>query len=441
MIKKIGVFVCTLTFFWACVPLQPPPPSLHIEIPSSILVTELSLDERIAVEEAWSSLRQGKTARAEKILSRLSSTSPFYYAGLGYASFIREDYQAAEKFFQQALALRPEMTLPHMGLAQLYQKTGREDLAFNEYAEVLKREPENTWAQKEFSVVQAEKTEESLRQAKSFLSQGDAEKSKEAYLKALHYYPKSQEANLALAAIYNKEKNFQNALLHLKAALDNDPKNTEILRNYADTLFESRQYPKSLDFYERLLDIDPQNKHGKNRLENLKNRLGIVELPSQYNSIPSSPAVTKEEVAALIGVKFKEYLNDAPPQKPTVIIDISTSWASKSIIQTASFEIMEVYPNHTFQPKKEVTRAEMAVSLVRLINFLKKEGLRILPQIPLEKIQLLDVPADNYYYKPIAQIISYQIMDLSPDRTFRPESGLSGQEALKLLNILLGLIK
>jgi tetratricopeptide (TPR) repeat protein len=237
-----------------------------------------------------------------------------------------------------------------------------------------------------------------------------------------------------------KENKPQNALTHLRTASSNEPNNREILKKYGEALFQAEQYTKSLEIYEKLLDLEPQSEEIKEKIETLKNRLGIFELPSQYNSIISREAVSREEIAALLSVQFKEILGE-PPTKPQIIIDIATSWASKFILHITSFKIMEVYPNHTFLPKKIVTRAEMAKILLQLINYLRKKGYRFIQQIPLEMIQISDVPPDNYYYEPIIQMVSYDIMDLSAERSFNPDLPVSGTESTKLLNIILTLIK
>jgi tetratricopeptide (TPR) repeat protein len=318
--------------------------------------------------------------------------------------------------------------------------SGQTDAAYREYLEVLKRNPENAWAKKESEALRLEKTEALMSEAKDFALLGNTEKTKEAYLKALEYSPKLQEAHLAIARIFIKEKNFQNALFHLKTAAANDPKDKTILQEYADALYQAEQLSRSLDVYKRLLELDLQNKIARDRSESIKNRLGVVELPSQYNSIASLEAVTKEDLAALIGVKFKDILVIAAP-KPAVIVDITTSWAFEHIVNVAGNDIMEVFSNRTFQPRKTVTRAEMAETLVRLIAFLKKGGAKIVEQIPLDRIKIADVPQEHFYFQPIAQAISYQIMDLAPDRTFKPEQGVPGREAINALEILLGLIK
>ena len=440
MLKKTCLLIFAIALSSACVTMEPPAPSLYIESPAPAMTAMLSLDDRIAVEDAWRNLKLGKVAKAEKILTKLGSANPFYYVGLGYAALLLDNLPLAEQNFAQAVREHRDMALAHLGLGQVYQKAGKEEQAYNEYVEVLQKDAENSWALKESGAIRMKMTEELLKEGKEYADAGDKEKSKESYLKALHYTPKSQAAHLALARIFREETNYQNSLFHLKTANASDPQNKSILRDYADTLYLAEQFPRSLDFYERLLELDPQNKQVKDRIDLLKNKLGIVELPSQYNNIAASAAVTKEDMAALVGIKLRDYLGETSP-KPPVIVDITTSWAGRFILKTAALEIMDVYSNHTFQPKKIMTRAETAETLVRLINVLRKNGYKVVEQIPIDRIQILDVSPDHFSFQAIAQVISCQLMTLAPDRTFKPELSLSGQEAMKALDILLGLIK
>ncbi|UCC38293.1 MAG: tetratricopeptide repeat protein [Candidatus Aminicenantes bacterium] len=442
MVKKTS-YILLLIFtplFWSCATYQPPPPTLYIEDLPQGTVAELSLEERIITEDAWTNLKQGKGDKARKIISKLEPKSSFYYVGLGYAYLLQKEFQISEDNFKNALKYYPEMNLIHIGLAQVYQDTGRESLAFAEYREILKREPGHSWAAHEYEILKNKKTEEALNQAKAAHSEGDTERSKEAYNKTLYYSPKNTESHLALAEIYIKENKLQNALTHLRTASSNEPDNKEILKKYGEVLFQAEQHARSLEIFERLLSLEPQDEDIKEKIENLKNRLGIFELPSQYNTIVSREAVSREEIAALLSVEFKEILGEPSP-KPPIIVDIATSWASNFILKITSFDIMEVYPNHTFLPRKIVTRAEMAKILLRLINYLREKGYRFIQQIPPEKIQISDVSPDNYYYQLIIQIISYNIMDLSPERSFNPDLPVSGTESIKLLNIILTLIK
>jgi Tfp pilus assembly protein PilF len=439
-VKKTASIFLPLVLLWSCATTQGPPPSLHIgNLPSSV-VSELSLEERILAEEGWSDLKQGRESKAEKTLSKLGLESPIYAVGLGYINSLSNKLQAAEKFFRQALQFRPELALAHSGLAQIYQKTGQEDQAFAALREVLKTEPDDLWAKQQYESLKGRKLEEVLAEAKSALDSDDIKKGKAALLKALYYAPQHTASHLKLAEIYKKENKLQNALVHLKAASSAEPENADLLRNYAETLFQAGQLTKSLSRYEQLSKLEPENEETQDRIEDLRNQLGIVELPALYDSIPSSEAITREEMAALLAIKFKGIMDEST-ETPPIIIDTSISWASKFILQITSLQIMNIYPNHTFQPKKMLNRAEIAEIFSRLASYLEKKGFKLIQQIPPNKIRISDILPQNYYYPSIVKMLSYGIMELTMDRAFQPDLTVSGEEAIKLLDIILALIK
>lgn len=271
-------------------------------------------------------------------------------------------------------------------------------------------------------------------------ARGDKEAAKESYLKALHYSPESVEVHLALAAIFRSENKIPSALVHLKAATAGAPDNLKALQMYAATLAEAKQYDQSLDVYQRVLELESTNQEARRQVEELKNKLGIIELPSRYNDILFAKAVTREDIAALLAVKLRDVLKETAVQPP-IIIDISASWASKFILKVTSLGLLEVHSNHGFQPKRTVTRAELAETLFRTIQYLERKGYKFIHQIPPNKIQVLDVTPDHFYYQPISQILSYQVMELYPDKTFRPDQPVPGTEAVKTFDILLALVR
>lgn len=441
MVKKaIPVYFVLVFLCWSCSTYSPPPPLLYVEqLPHSVII-EMSLEERILTEEAWTNLAQGDGDRAKKNFIKLGQESPLYYAGLGYALFLLNDIQKSEEFFKAALLTFPDLALIHVGLAQIYLKTGREDSAFMELRNIIRLDPEHPWAKSRYAALESKNITLALQEASAFVSAGETEKSKAAFLKVLFYSPSSVEAHFALAGIYQEENNPQSALVHLKAASTFDPENNEILKLYADVLFSIQDHKKSLEIYEKLILSEPDNPQIKARIEIIKSRLGIFELPSQYDNIPNSEAVTREDLAAVIGVKFKDILDD-PAQQPPIIVDIATSWAAKFILQMTTLGLIDVYPNHEFQPKKTINRAELTEILVRLIKHLEEKGHNFIQQIPLDRIQITDVTPSNYYYQPILTIIAYDIMSLFPGKTFKPDTPMSGREIISLFDIILALIE
>jgi tetratricopeptide (TPR) repeat protein len=429
-----------MLLLWSCVTYQPPPPTLYIESLPATEVSSLSLEERLIAEEAWQNIKKGIADKAIKQITRLDETNPFYYTGLGYAYYVLQDITRAENYFKAATTAYPDLALAHLGLGQIYQETGRDDMAFTEYREVLKHNPDHPWARARYEGIQSWKTREAMEAGRDAISGGDNEEAKTAYLRALYYTPQYTEAHTALAGIYMSESQFENALVHFKAAVTNEPEDTDLLAEYADALFQSGDNARSMEIYEQLLKMDPDNETARQRIEALKNRLGIFELPSQYHTIPSAESVTKEQMSALIGVKFKDIL-DRPEGRPPIIIDISTSWASRYILDAASLRLLDVYPNHTFQPRKIISRAEMAETLHRLIRQLETKGYRFIQQIPPGRIQIEDVSPDNFYYRPIVMMISYDLMSMEGGRRFNPDQPVSGADATQYLDLILALIR
>ena len=438
--KKIFISICILFLMWSCQIEQIPSPQIYTgNLPQS-QISELSLDERIIIEEAWNDIKNGNGKRSLSQVSKLNPGNPFYTIITAYSYYLLNDIQSAEHYFKRAIEENPEITITHLGLAQLYQKTMRDDFAFLEYREVLKNDPEHTWAKPRYEEIKADKTRDILQTAQDLMKRGDISASEKTYLKALYYSPESLQAHSALADIYLEQNKHERAIIHLKTLLSFQPENTQFLKSYAEALFQNEEFKKSYEAYKDLQRRAPQDQDVGRRIEQLKNRLGIFEMPSQYNTIPSREAITREDMAAILGIEFQKHLQD-PKKEPPIIIDISTSWASEYILKLTSMDILDIYPNHTFKPKKIVTRAQLAEIIYRLINHLKQNGYTLIQQIPPQSINLSDVPPNNFYYRPIIMAISYGVLNTSMGRNFNPENPVSGQEALKAINILISLTK
>ncbi len=440
MVKKAVVVALVLAGTGGCATYTPAPPLYHVEDIPQAISSRLPLDQRIAAGEVWAALRSGRVAQARKAIERLGPAGPVFDAGMGYISLLSSDLDGAEKSFQESSRSAPGMTAAAAGLAQIYEARGWKDLAFEQYKAILAADPENRWAKPRFEALRGQLVADLESKAKSALDAGRRDEAKAAYLKILAYEPGYAGADAALARIAIEEKNTPEALAHLKAALAREPGSKPLLRTYADLLYASGDYGLSLETYQKLSELEPQDKDLAGRIEELKARLGFVELPSQYKAIADTDAVTREDLAALIAVKFKDFFN-IPERQTQILVDIATSWAQKFIVKVASLNVMTVYDNHTFQPRRIINRAELAETLSRLTDFLKGRGARFVPLLETRRIQIADVSPDNFYYQPIVKVVSYQIMDLTPDRLFEPERTVSGEEASRILDVVLRLAR
>jgi Tfp pilus assembly protein PilF len=440
MVRKLAAIGIALLGAWSCATLPTGPPAFFVgDIPPDVS-TRLRLDDRIAVKEAWDALKAGRAEHARKLVSKLGTASPAYAVGLAYADLLLGDLAAAEEGFKTSLRSFPDMTPARIGLAQIYESRRENEKVLGEYREILKRDPGDRWAKPRFEALRDDLVKASLADARTALAAGDRETAKREFLKVLFYAPETVEAHLDLARIYRQEKNAASALLHFKAAMEGRTTDKAVLREYAGYLADSGELGQSLDVLEKLAALEPQDAAIGKRIEELKAKLGIYELPSEYAGIPALEAVAREDLAALIGVKFGDLL-DSPGGRTEILVDIAMSWAQRYIVKVASLNIMSVFDNHTFQPRRIINRAELADTAVRLIGVLQSRGARFVPLVEARRIQVADVSADNYYRQAIIRALSFQVMTLTPERMFEPERTVPGNEANRVMDLILGLAR
>ncbi len=440
MVRKLAAIGIALFGAWSCATLPIRPPDFFVgDIPADVS-TRLRLDDRIAVKEAWDALKAGRAEQARKLVSKLGAASPAYAVGLAYADLLLGDLAAAEEGFKTSLRSFPDMTPARIGLAQIYETRRESEKVLGEYREILKGDPDDRWAKPRFEALRDDLVKVAMADARTALTAGDRESAKREFLKALFYAPETVEAHLDLARIYRQEKNAAGALLHFKAAMEGRTADKALLREYAEYLADSGELGQSLDVLEKLAALEPRDAAVGKRIEELKAKLGIYELPSQYSEIPALEAVARQDLAALIGVKFGDLL-DSSGRRTKILVDISMSWAQRYIVKVASLDIMSVFDNHTFQPRRIINRAELADTAVRLIGVLQSRGAKFVPLVETRRIQVADVSADNYYHQAIIQALSFQVMTLTPERMFEPERTVPGNEAIRIMDLILGLAR
>jgi len=441
MVKRIAAAGLALLGAWSCATLPPPaPPAFYVEEVPADAATRLSLDDRIAAVDAWAALKTGRPELARKYLMKLGTANPIRECGLAYADLLVGDLAAAEARFKSSIAGTPVMIPSRVGLAQIYESRREREKAFNEYREILKIDPANRWTLPRFESLRDDLVRESTAAAREALVTGSRETAKREFLKVLFYAPGSAPTHLELARLYRLDRELPSALLHYRSALEAAPADKALLREYAEVLVESGDLGQSLEVLEKLAEAEPGDAALGKRIEELRSNLGIYELPSEYAEIAVLEAVSREDLAALIGVKFGDFL-DAPARRTEILVDISLSWAQRYIVKVASLEIMSVFENHTFQPRRIINRAELADAAVRLIGVLQARGARFVPLVETRRIQIADVSSDNLYYASVTRALAYQIMALTPERTFEPERTVSGEEAIRVLDIVHGLAR
>ena len=121
-------------------------------------------------------------------------------------------------------------------------------------------------------------------------------------------------------------------------------------------------------------------------------------------------------------------------REPKVAIDISGSWARDHIIRVLALDIMDVYPNHTFQPGAIVRRGDLAARPGRGCS----TSCSIRPAAGPQ-------PLRHGAHQPLSttprsRVVAAGLMDLTPAGAFEPWRPVSGQEAVEVIEGLVRLV-
>src|SRR5262249_9484514 len=110
------------------------------------------------------------------------------------------------------------------------------------------------------------------------------------------------------------------------------------------------------DAYAKAFSLDPRPEW-KTRGDALHARADGEAEPKSFRDLGSAPTVTRADVAAIIGLRLPTVLSRSPKHVTVVAIDARGSWAATWILQVTQAGVMDVFPNHTFQPTTTVKRS------------------------------------------------------------------------------------
>jgi hypothetical protein len=198
-----------------------------------------------------------------------------------------------------------------------------------------------------------------------------------------------------------------------------------------ELLAAQKDYPRALEALRRILQRDPQDAEARTRATQLRQEWELVQMPEEYRRIPQASRVTRADLAALIHSKITA-LHRLPEREPHVATDISGSWARGHILRVLSLEILDVYPNHTFQPGALVRRGELAAALGKVLDLLA---------FPTRDTPVLkDMSPNNLLYPGVTRVVAAGLMDVTPEGAFEPWRVVSGGDTWAVVEALARLV-
>ena len=104
------------------------------------------------------------------------------------------------------------------------------------------------------------------------------------------------------------------------------------------------------------------------KIEGLRAALALAAMPAEFHAIESSPTSPAEQLAALVGVRLDGLFKQAgASQRRRDHRRARAAGRSPWILAVTRAGVMEVYPNHTFQPDAVVRRGDLAEAASRVL--------------------------------------------------------------------------
>ncbi|HEX5473026.1 MAG TPA: tetratricopeptide repeat protein [Vicinamibacterales bacterium] len=380
---------------------------------------------------AWQFLQAGDLKTAERAFTALAKQHPGFYpaeAGAGYVSLGRKDAASAVSRFDRALAGHPAYAPALAGKGEALLALGRTGPALAAFEEALAADPTLTTLRSRVDLLRFHSAQQQIAAARRAADAGQYTDAEKAYRAAIAASPQSAFLYRELADVELKGGALDAALTDAQKATGLDPNDAHALTVLAE-VYEARQdWARADQAYTAALAIEPSPELAT-RAAAAREKAAFASMPDEYKSIGSSPAVTRAQLAALIGVQLGDLLRTAPAHA-VVVTDTRGNWATPWIMAVTRAGVMEPYPNHTFQPRAIVRRADFAQTVSRVLDLIGTAHPRAAARWRQGRPQFTDVPPAHFSYPAAALAVTAGVMTTGDGGAFQLSRPVTGAEAL-----------
>jgi tetratricopeptide (TPR) repeat protein len=417
----------------SCAPkvVPPLPDGEDYVYPTPTVETGVSAKERNALEKAWRKVLAGDVEGAVRDYRKILGRRPGLVSaetGLAYAHLRGGQAEAAAAQFVTALEHSPDYVPALVGAGSTAFRRGDVDAALALYQRAHEVAPDDARVRQRAASLKLQVTERHMAAAREAVGAGDDETAVQEYRAVLEVAPEVAEMRLALAELEVTRGDTAAAVATLRADPSGD---REVELRLGQVLLGRGDYEEARGVYREMLARDPGDAEARQGERTSQEALDFQAQPEEYRRIASAERATRADLAALLAVKVTA-LARLPPSEPRLAVDISGSWARESIARVVGLGVMEVYPNHTFQPRATVRRADLARASSRvLVRLGWRGGAGPAPA---------DMRPSHLDHAAVRQVVAAGLMGLQPGGEFEPWRPVSGREATEVVEGLSRLV-
>lgn len=420
-------------------PVMPPAPTTlsypDFLYPQAETTAPPALAEQL--ERGWRYLQASDLRRAGDAFTAAVGADPTFHpahTALGYVEVARKDYSDALPHFARALEADAGYVPALVGQGHALLGLEREADALASYEAALSRDPQVAGLQSRIDMLRLRAMQRDLARGQAAADQGDWEAARSAYRGALAASPESAFLHRELGSVEHRAGQPEAALLHMRRALALDPADARTHAAVGALLEEQGDAAGAVEAYEKAAQLDPAVVP-EARLVRAREAAALGKLPPEYRAIASVAAITRADVAALLGVQLNTLVTSAQ-RRQVVITDVRGHWAQPWITEVVRAGLMDTLPNSTFQPAATVRRGELAQTIDRALGLIAAGKPAIASKWRRARVTLPDLSPHHLAYPAVSAAVASGVMSLDPNGTFDLLRPVSGAEAVAIVDRL-----
>jgi Tfp pilus assembly protein PilF len=399
-------------------------------VPPALKATATTLD---AQQTAWQRLQAGDLRGAERDFGAILRLIPDFYpaqTGLGFVRLAERQNTEAVARFAAAIALNDQYLPAWRGQAEAQLAQGDQAGAIASMQHALTIDPGQDALRNRLELLQFRQVQALIDAGRKAQGAGHLDQAQTAFESALRLSPSSAVILEELASVETARGELDAAEAHARKATELDANDAEAYAALGAALEARSRYADAAEAFAHAARLSGRSDWAA-RSEALGDKAkvaAVTGVPPEYRTLPTAATVTRAEVAALIGLRLSGILAAATKHVTPVATDIRGHWAESWIVPVTQAGVMDVYPNHTFQPAATVRRSDLAQILTHLLAVVSAERPTKLAEWKAAQPHFADLPPSNVFYPAAALAVACGAMTLRDGERFAPTQPATGAD-------------
>ena len=389
--------------------------------------------------DAWAFLQAGDLTQAETRFAALIARDAAFFpatAGLGWVDLARGGYRDAVEHFDAALDAATGYVPALVGRGDAL--LGADDLsgALASFEVALAAAPAMARVDRLVGELRLRVMTERYDDALAAVAAGRLSEAEAAYADMIAASPESAFLYVELARLEQRQGETAEALSRTRRARQLDPNDARIVLLEGELLEALGELSAAEDAYELAESLGPTDASAAG-LARVRRELQFAGLPEEYRGIAGAESVTRGDLAALLGVRLAELLDDAAFGAPTPILtDTRDHWASVWIVEAARAGIMDIGAGNRFEPQRIVRRGDLADIVAAALDLIADFDPEAARRWHAARVEFADMNPGHLNYESATRAVAAGVLRIGGDERFdaiRPVNGAEAMDAVERL--------